>query len=440
MEPPERSPPGEGRVTLPTLTLEVAFGDNPFATSPTWTDISSYVQTVSVDRGRKDELAQFSTGTATFKLKNNDRRFDPEYASGAYYPNVTLRKRVRFSVTYNAVTYRIYDGYATAWQQSYNVGNRAAWCSLECDDLFALLAPILIRTPLASIMQLGIGHLGPTGTDGRLGPGRPLMDEEPSGTRILRILNLVGVPSALYSIAQGKSVMRLEPQGTVTGKVLDYLQKVAASELGKLYVGTDGKVHYEGRFDYTTTTTQATSQATFVDTAGSSYKYEDLKFDFSDKWLTNEVTRTRDGGEDVRTVAKTSQTTYGVASGRGSATGLLNATNADLGGQGRFIVNRFKDPKTRVTDITVAPLHTPATLWPQVLGRELGDRITISRTPQGIGSAVSNDHWIENVSHTADVSTQSWSTSWGLSDVDTTSYFRLGTSHLGPTGTDVLAA
>lgn len=74
-----------------TFTVEVGFstsagsGTVPLGStlsSITWTDVTEYVQGVSIQRGRSNELDDFSTGSATIVLENNDRRFDPEYAAG----------------------------------------------------------------------------------------------------------------------------------------------------------------------------------------------------------------------------------------------------------------------------------------------------------------------------------------------------------------------
>jgi len=55
-------------MTLPSdynLAVEVAFDDNAFATSPTWTDVTGDVVDVRIERGRDSLLDHFSAGTAT---------------------------------------------------------------------------------------------------------------------------------------------------------------------------------------------------------------------------------------------------------------------------------------------------------------------------------------------------------------------------------------
>jgi len=47
-------------------------------------DVTAFVRSVSIRRGRSRELDRFSTGTATVVFNNEDRRFDPLYSAGPY--------------------------------------------------------------------------------------------------------------------------------------------------------------------------------------------------------------------------------------------------------------------------------------------------------------------------------------------------------------------
>ena len=46
------------------ITVEVGFDNNPFDSSITFTDISTYVRQFTTKRGRQNELGQFGGGTA----------------------------------------------------------------------------------------------------------------------------------------------------------------------------------------------------------------------------------------------------------------------------------------------------------------------------------------------------------------------------------------
>ncbi|MEV0472799.1 LamG-like jellyroll fold domain-containing protein [Streptomyces prunicolor] len=66
----------------------------------TWTDISTYVDTVtgvSITRGASDELSDTQPGTATLVLDNQDGRFTPGYSASPYYPYVRRNAPIRIA-------------------------------------------------------------------------------------------------------------------------------------------------------------------------------------------------------------------------------------------------------------------------------------------------------------------------------------------------------
>lgn len=72
-----------------------AWDDNPLTADPTWTDISQYVREWSVRQSRDEVIGRFQAGTAQLLLDNRDRRFEPHYAAGAYFPNVKRRRGMK---------------------------------------------------------------------------------------------------------------------------------------------------------------------------------------------------------------------------------------------------------------------------------------------------------------------------------------------------------
>jgi len=51
----------------------------------TTVDVSEWTQSISIQRGRTDELAQYQTGSCAIQLFNENRRFDPINTSSPYY-------------------------------------------------------------------------------------------------------------------------------------------------------------------------------------------------------------------------------------------------------------------------------------------------------------------------------------------------------------------
>jgi len=82
----------------PNVYVDIDFVRSPYyflTTRFQWTDVTSYVRGISINRGRSDETANFEAGTAQIVLDNRDRRFDPFYTSGPYYGNLKPRRNIR---------------------------------------------------------------------------------------------------------------------------------------------------------------------------------------------------------------------------------------------------------------------------------------------------------------------------------------------------------
>jgi hypothetical protein len=130
-----------------SLTVEVAFNDGVWATSPTWTDITRYVRSVSTTMGRQHELQQVNPSTATISLTNapdagggGGGRFSPWNTSSPYYNSgngLTPGHPVRIQATIASTTYNVFYGYTKSWVPSY--GQVKSDVTLNCYDGMALI-------------------------------------------------------------------------------------------------------------------------------------------------------------------------------------------------------------------------------------------------------------------------------------------------------------
>jgi hypothetical protein len=127
------------QLKIPYVVVEVAFDDGPYVASPTWTDISSYVRSINIRRGRNDDLSVF-TGTANLVLSNNDRRFDPFYTSGPYYGKLLPRRQIRIRSAVEDTTYPVFRGYLAGWPVSYTEAGRDSTVTVEAFDALSLLS------------------------------------------------------------------------------------------------------------------------------------------------------------------------------------------------------------------------------------------------------------------------------------------------------------
>lgn len=107
--------------------------------TPAWVDISSYVRTVSWrSPTRRSDRDRFDAATLTVVLNNEDRRFDPTYAAGAYYPDFKLMRRLRWDVTFGSTTYTKFEGHIDRIPQEYQPP-RVATATIHATDALGVV-------------------------------------------------------------------------------------------------------------------------------------------------------------------------------------------------------------------------------------------------------------------------------------------------------------
>lgn len=611
-------------MVTPSVTVEIAFATDPAAT-PTWTDVSAYVQELSYQRGRQTERDQVQTGTATLLLNNLDRRFDPINAAGPYYPNVVPVRRLRISAVWSSVTYRLFSGYVENWTPVYP-GPLDSDVPISCADGFKVFALkklpggysqlVLSHSP-ASYWRLGEasgsvaadssgngrngtysggmtravagvlasdsdaavtldgssgrvtassdsafdlsttftleawvkptnvaaaggaqvfvnragwfqlttsgvvngqmrlsdrnGHtidwngvtLGngswyhvvvvkpdntsanarlyvngvsysPSATSGtwsgtgganaldmgaleggasnffpgsldevaiystaltadqvaeHYAAGTGMFLQQSSGARIGAVLDIVGWPAADRDIDTGVSSIQavtLEDEFA-----LQHLQDVTMAESGFLFVRGDGVLVFQDR-QARLLSPYTVSQGLFGDGGGSELPYVDVVLEYSDVQLWNDVRVQREGG--VLQVAQDAASQARYYARTLSRTGLLITTDNEAFDAANWLLNRYKDPILRVASITLKGEGDPTNLWPQMLGRELGDRVTVRRRPPGGGAMIEQESFIEALAVQWSAAGGFWDASWTLSAADLASYWVLGDSTFGALG------
>lgn len=127
-------------MAFPVAIVEIAFGatDTPYTLSPTWTDVTSDVRFMSVDRGRSDDWGSFS-GSATVVLNNRDRKYDPFNSSSPYSGKLTPRRQIRIRSTYGGNTYDVFRGFVDGFPAQWTDSGKDSTVTLSCFDALQLL-------------------------------------------------------------------------------------------------------------------------------------------------------------------------------------------------------------------------------------------------------------------------------------------------------------
>jgi hypothetical protein len=384
--------------TVPAVLCWVAFASPPSSTSPVWVDLSGRVREFSVRRGRQQELDRQEAGTLTVRFANRDRALDPSNTASPWWPNVLPIRRIRLAAVWNNVTYELFNGFVERWPPARR-GPYDAEVTVEATDNLAVL---------------GNAKLNDFGLNAAL-----------TGQRINEVLDAVGWPPNRRTVDPGNSVV-----GDVdfTGDIaLEHVQQVADSELGYVFSNAAGDVvfhdrHRRLRAPYTT------SQGTFGDGGRGSGElpYVNISPSYDADHVYNDIAVSVPGDPDPATAADAvSQGQYWPRSLERS-TLLLDWSEAQSAAE--FLLSNYQDPYRRIDSIDLRPRMEPL-LWPHVLGREIGDRITVKDRPPGGGAVNTQGCHIEGLEVGA--LGLEWTCSWQLSAADQSSYWVIGDPILG---------
>lgn len=320
-------------------------------------DVAGYAQSVTVNRGRQDQLAQFSAGNCSVTLLNNDRRFDPTNEDSPYWNSTAGRSGVqpRRKVTITLGGETIFVGRITDIDLSYesrSASTDISTVTINAADDFVLLA----NTATTS------AHT-PT--------------EQASGARLNYLLEL---PEVLYG-----GTTDIDPGTTVLGayeisantNALAYAQQIAQAEQGYFFVARDGALTFTDR----ATAGFATVSAAFSDAQGSEIKYQSLGILYGQEFLYNKVSATRAGSTPQVADDTDSQDEYGIATL--ALDNLLLSTDAQAATLADDLLALYAEPLFRFNNMTLLVSSFGTGSRASCNELELGDVITVERNFAG---------------------------------------------------------
>lgn len=377
-------------------------------------DVTAYVQSISTRRGRSRSIAHATAGTANIILRNEDRRFDPEYAAGPYYGSLLLKGAIAIYGTVGGVDYQIYEGTIAAWNTSYE-GPNSSTVSVSCVDGLEQLS-------MTSLKNL---------TDGS-GNKPPTFSSTLSGARVTAILDTfvatgdggAGASAPIWpsgstyrDIATGNGTMQAKE---TVGNAWQELQIVANSEMSQgTFVSRTGKFIYKGRL------TPVGGPTIVFSDDGSDIPYVSVNMIMDLELVFNMISLQRYdadgslGGVPTTSADSTSIAQYGHR--EFSRTGMLNMENvsgaAEIQNIADYLKQQFKDQDVRFDRLVVAPNAISAAQQKTMLEMEVSTGIEVQRTPKvnGTSSAqISRDMVVDNVSHRIEPGNV-WTTILGLS-------------------------
>lgn len=402
--------PYSAPTTFPTLMVEAAFMSAPFASAPLWSDISGYLRSGRVSRGRSTQLEHVSAGSCQLTLDNRPhpttgRPFDPLNTLGPFYGYLTPNRRIRVRAQLGFAVYPIFDGYIEDYVQEYEFGDREARCVIPATDAFAMFAALELAAD-----------------------SRPI---ENAGARINAVLSnsRVGWTGGRVIDTGRSRLLAEELEGL---KALEALHEADSTEQGRLFVSAGGDVTFLDRNTLVTNATYTTDQVVFGDNlTGTELPYADISFARPRDAVRNTVTVTNERWGEFRAEDATSRAAYGT---RTHDVTVIDAAPRASQQTADNLLRLFKDPQSKVESIVVKPRRTTAAypdgFFAQVLPIELGWRVGAKR--RGSAYTVDQHYSVERIEH--QFAPKRWETTFGFGlPQSAEAYFIWGTSLWGST-------
>lgn len=400
-------------------------GTGTLGASIIWSDISTDVIRFTVTRVStrvQGPLWNYQPGTVSILLDNSAGTYDMDNVSGPFYGLLSPMVPVRVRADNGGTAYQVYNGFADGWFPSdVTYEGDYAELTLSATDAFKVLANVII--PASTIEGVNAD----------------------TGARVKDILNRSGwYSTAEYRLIDtGNSLL----QGTTLGdNALALMQLAVDSEIGQLYVNGAGAVVFRARHALLTDTRSNVVQAVFGDspgtshTAGTELRMSGFTRTDDDTTIVNDVQATISGSSSVQAVQDSASVTKYLFPRSYQRTDLILLSDADALSWAQWVLFVGKSDENRIETLTINPQSDPVNLWPQVLGREIGDRIQIWIRPAGVTTPISKDAFIAGITHDWISADQQWVTKWTLqSAVKFGSFLTLDNATIGQLDNDALS-
>lgn len=366
--------------TLDDATLGVLDGAGALDGVIKGKNLAPYVQEVSFSRGRPDELQALPAGTGSMTLNNNDRRFDPINSTSPYWDATNDRTGVepRRQVIVTSDGYDLFNGMITDINIQYKpisptASQEFSAVEFQIADDFAKLANTVTAYAYT-----------PT--------------EEVSSARVSGILDLaeVAYPLADRDIQTGTATLGGGATYDISAgtNILNYLQSVAQSETGFLYMSRDGKLTFTARL----IPFPSGYAATFSDAGGATIPYTNLEIVYGTELFYNKIICQIEGGTAQVADDLGSQTTYGISTL--NLSGLLLSTDSQADAMAKRLLTFYSKPFYRFNNLEISYNQLSAPQRATVSQLEIGDAISVTHTfVTGSPTTVTKAYLIEQIAH-----------------------------------------
>jgi hypothetical protein len=205
-------------MAVPSYTVEISFGSSGFI------DVSSYVQSITLDRGISNQLEDYSAGSISITFVNNARVFDPLNTSSPLWYGVggytVVQPGGQVRVKANSITRFI--GFVQDWNFTFDEAGLDGQATL---------------TALDRMYRVGNAVF----------TGGQAWQVEATSDRMKTVFNYNGFGAAEYAGVESGQTMLGYDDFTAGNSVLSYLQQVARSEPGDFFSNASGVMTFKDR-------------------------------------------------------------------------------------------------------------------------------------------------------------------------------------------------
>jgi hypothetical protein len=322
-------------------------------------DITDRVRDISITRGKPRRFASFPAAIANISFNNHDRAFDPLYVDSPFFGNIIPRRQIRVSMG-DAIAF---TGWIDDWNFAYTPdGNSIA--DATSLDATTILAQQTIAAGIP-IVQL---------TGARIQSALDLANWSPE----LRTIEIGTVDCGVQEIPESQNV-------------LSYIQSVAQTEAGLLFVAKDGHVAFRSRRQFP----RSTDLVTFDQSGG--IPYSGIGIVYGSELLFNEVTIANVGGATATASSPSSIETYGAR--QYNQTDLLGNTDQQSVDLAVYYADLYAEPEYRVETLEVKINDIEPEQQAQVFGLEIGSVCKVSFTPNNIGDPIEKFLQVIRIEH-----------------------------------------
>jgi hypothetical protein len=329
-------------------------------------DVTNFVTSVSITRGKNRELDQYDQGLANIVFNNNQRTFDPEYGASPFAGQIIPKRQVRISSGSSIQFYGLIDD----WNLQYEP-NGDSIAAAACSDATASFASQTLFTRTNTAQK--------------------------SGERINEILSLPEIdwPLSLRQIDTGQMTLGADTIADNTN-ALEYFRLIEQSEPGAFFIGKDGSVVFKDRI-----TAPLTDGVTLSDD-GTGIPYQTIRVQYGSELLANEIvlessiTTTQVVQQDLDSIEE-----YGIFNL--TRTGLLIGDDTDLEELADFYSQKYSSPEYRFEAVDILLDELTTGQQEDLLALEIGDVVQIKFTPNQIPPAINKYAEIISVNHTIDL-------------------------------------